>query len=745
MKKSKLLRLTALFFVLMLCFTVLSRAAYQSGTAVVKTGKPENRTINHQIRVMGKVVENQELAVFTEPNQRVTGIYVKEGQRVAKGELLFEIDTTLLEESILNQKQEMEKQQLQVKDARSQKDISAMQKANDQAQAAENYSLNVNSAGARLQRAKRDLNKANQELEDFRKNNGSAPSDGQVQESLEQQYQEKQEAYIQAEQELTTLQWQIENAVDQALTQAKGSMTREAGLTAAEPTLTQSQELIEEPGLETGYDQGGFLEEREETVILEMQASAAASTVPETPIEPMIQESQTPAPLAPVPETVLQETQPSVSSPSVPETSAPVPETVIPENQNPSTELVVPETAAPSTDPVIPETPGSEEGGWTDPDFIIEDLEPGEGLQDPGSDGSQWDDTGSLNGGAGLEDQEPDLDGSVSGDVGPTQEELDKIEAGVRASYAQKLEAAKKKVETANQEKESAREALEAYQQEKLAAMDAANAKTEQQLLEQVQAARDAYEDAAIAANEAAVASSRAVAGAGIPNASNSSDRMNEITYEQMELVLEKLEKLMEERGRITAPADGLITKIQITTGEKTTDTTAILMADLSRGYSFTAQITGEQEKYLGTGDLVTLTGGSKKKTLEDLPVTGVQADDEQEEVYHVTVELPEEAFEIGTAVTLEFTKKSELYPSCVPLSALYLDSRNQPYVLTVEERDTIMGTEWKTRKVSVTVLEQNETYAALAEGGLASSQEIIVSSDKPVEEGSRVRIGSGE
>ena len=138
MKKSKLLRLTALFFVLMLCFTVLSRAAYQSGTAVVKTGKPENRTINHEIRAMGKVVENQELAVFTEPNQRVTGIYVKEGQRVSKGELLFEIDTELLRESILNQKQEMEKQQLQVKDAKSQKDVSAMQKANDQAQAAEN-------------------------------------------------------------------------------------------------------------------------------------------------------------------------------------------------------------------------------------------------------------------------------------------------------------------------------------------------------------------------------------------------------------------------------------------------------------------------------------------------------------------------------------------------------------------------------------------------------------------------------
>lgn len=694
MKKSKLLRLTALFFVLMLCFTVLSRAAYQSGTAVVKTGKPENRTINHQIRVMGKVVENQELAIFTEPNQRVTGIYVKEGQRVAKGELLFEIDTALLEESILNQKQEMEKQQLQVKDARSQKDVSAMQKANDQAQAAENYSLSVNSTGARLQRAKRDLNKAKKDLEDFRKNSGSVQPDGQVQESLEQQYQEKQEAYIQAEQELTTLQWQIENAVDQALNQAKGNGTA-AGLAVTEPVLTQSQELMEEP-LISDMD----------PVFPETSVSAPEPVLPDTSASPS--------------EPVIQETQPPVSAPTDPDTSAP------------------------SQDPVVPETSETEEGGWADPDFIIEDLEPGEGQTGSGSDESQWDDEGTLNGG-GLEDLESDMDGAETENPGPTQEELDQIEEEVRASYAQKLEEAKEKVDTANQEKEKARAALETYQQEQLAAMDSANAKTEQQLLEQIQIARDAYEDAAIAANEAAVTSSRAVAVAGIPNASNSSDRMNEITYEQMELALEKLEKLMENQGKITAPADGLITKIQITIGEKTTDTTAMLMADLSRGYSFTAEITAEQEKYLGTGDLVTLKGGSKKKTLEEQPVTGVRADEEREDVYHVMVELPADAFEIGTAVSLEFTKKSEMYPICVPLSALYLDNRNQPYVLTVEEKESIMGSEWQARKVSVTVLEQNEAYAALTEGTLASSQEIIVNSDRPVDEGSRVRMETGE
>lgn len=207
-------------------------------------------------------------------------------------------------------------------------------------------------------------------------------------------------------------------------------------------------------------------------------------------------------------------------------------------------------------------------------------------------------------------------------------------------------------------------------------AESAQNKDSEKQLIANVKAAQQAYEDAAIAANEAAVTSGRAVQQAGIPDAQNSSDRMNEITYEQMELQLAKLEKLKEEGGRIKAPSDGLITKIQVITGEKTTDTTAMLMTDLSKGYRFTGEITKEQEEYIGTGDLVTLTGSSKKQVLEELPVESVTEDEENKSIRHITVQIPQESdvFALGAAATLSFSKKSEAYPICVPISALRLD-----------------------------------------------------------------------
>ena len=222
MKRKGLMRITAAFFGLMICFTILSRAAYQEGTALVHTGRPSSMVISHQVKTTGKVEQNQELAVTTEPNLRVASIAVGEGDRVSRGDLLFTLDLTMLEEKILNQKQEMEKQQLNVEDAKSQKDVSRQQKANEQAQASENYSLNTNRAGVALSRAARNLNQAREDLKEFRKSSGREEGDDTVEAALEADLEEKTQAYVDAVQELDSLKWQIENAVYQALQAAQG-------------------------------------------------------------------------------------------------------------------------------------------------------------------------------------------------------------------------------------------------------------------------------------------------------------------------------------------------------------------------------------------------------------------------------------------------------------------------------------------------------------------------------------------
>ena len=698
MKRKGLMRITAVFFGLMICFTILSRAAYQEGTALVHTGRPSSMVISHQVKTTGKVEQNQELAVTTEPNLRVASIEVGEGDRVSRGDLLFTLDLTMLEEKILNQKQEMEKQQLNVEDAKSQKDVSRQQKANEQAQASENYSLNTNRAGVALSRAARNLNQAREDLKEFRKNSDREEGDDTVEAALEADLEEKTQAYVDAVQELDSLKWQIENAVYQALQAAQGGT---ASLESRQTVLTGAEDLLLE---EAPQPAASFQ--------AETQPQPAASSQPET--------------------------QPQPAAGSQPETQ-PQPET----SSQPETEKSETGPAETQDSLLEEESPGNLSDAAPeeyDPDILLEEepilQETGETVWEPEIQEEPWTENPAL-------PETEQTEGETVSGAPPTEEELNRLEQSVRDGYRERLEAAQNAAAAALEEKNRACEALARYQQERLAAESAAEAQTEQGLLDALQAARDAYVDASIAANEAAVTSGRAVAAAGIPQASNSSDRVNEITYEQMELQLEKLETLLENQGRVCAPADGLVTGIYIQTGGMTAETTAVLLADLSKGYRFVGEITREQEKYIGAGDLVTLTANTGRESFEELPVSAVRADEEKEGVYTVTVQLPEDTLELGAAAALDFTKKSEVYPVCVPLSALYLDEKNLPYVLVLDEIDTIMGTETRARKVSVTVLEQNESFAALAEGAVGSQEEVIVSSDKSVDDGSRVRLAS--
>lgn len=761
MNRGKLMKATAVFFVFMLCFTILSRAADQMGIAVVKVERPQNMVIGHSVRATGRIVQNQELAVTTEPDQRVTAIHVSEGQRVSKGDLLFELDTTLLDEKILYQKQELEKQELNVADAKSQKDISKRQKENEQAQAAEQYSLSTQSAGVQLSRAEKQLSDAQKELKEFRKKSGNLQTDDSVEAALEQALVEKSNAYIAAQQELTSLEWKIENAVNAALQAAQNGAT----LSKTQIPRTQASEeffVLEET------EEDLCAEEKEKPENASFGSGSDADTSGDMSGEIVMGIKN-----------VLFDKNGNVGKVTFGSTGA----------QN-----SVPEISIDSVEEVGSSAPSSGEGsgnsehisdgisGDTAGDLFHDGSDMNTGTTGDGMSGQISGDVSDINTGTvpGGFDQVPDTEsdgtsGSISGNVpgtsglpsgsggngnsgdssvifpedsfgdssgqGVTQEELAQIEASVRNSYREALAAAQRKVEDARAEKEAAEAALMAYQQERMTAANADEAAAERQLIANVQAAQQAYEDAAIAANQAAVTSGRAVAAAGIPNASNSSDRLNEITYEQMELSLKKLEKLKKENGKVYADTDGLIMKIQIQTGEKTSDTTAILMADLTKGYRFTAEITKEQEKYIGTGDLVTLSGGNGKLKLEELAVESVTVDEADADIYHVIVQIPENTFEIGMTAAMDFVKKSQAYPVTVPLSALHLDDKNQAYVLVPEEYDSIMGIETKARKVSVTVQEKNESYAALAEGILGSDQKVITSSDKAVDDGSRIRI----
>lgn len=564
-EKGRIWKLVGFFFAGMILFTLLSRAVYQHGTAVVTTEAPSSGVITHTVQLTGKTLQNQEQAVTTVAGLRVASVCVNEGQQVNQGDMLFTLDLDYLVETILTQKQNMEKQRLSIQDAWSQNAASQQRRANAQAQAEENYNSAVSQAETALERAERNLERAKTALENYY--NGITED--------------------KAQEEALTLECQ----------------EAQSGYDAALAVLKQLQQEM--------------AEKIQEAIDLEQQKQTQAS----------------------------------------------------------QQETAATEEGSPPPEPVS----------------------------------------------AAL-----------------TQEEMDAIADGVREEYAQRLSDAEDAVKQAEQALKEANAALETYHQEQ---QTGSPVRSEQELLDAVEKAQQAYDDALSARENAKTTYGRAINSANLPDGSNHTAQIGQITYDQMALALSKLETLLDAEGKILSPVDGIVTRCNVQTGEKTSDTTAMLLADLSQGCKFSGLVTEEQSKYIGVGDRVTLRAGSTGKRYEDLPVTTFSPSEETEGGYRLTVQLPANTLSLGASAELSFTRKSQPYSCCVPVSALRLDTRNQPYVLVVEQVDTVLGPQQQARKVSVTVLEQNETTVALAEGALSSKQQVIVGSDRAVDIGSRVRV----
>ena len=322
----------------------------------------------------------------------------------------------------------------------------------------------------------------------------------------------------------------------------------------------------------------------------------------------------------------------------------------------------------------------------------------------------------------------------IATELSPAQKA--EIEASVRASYADRLSAAQASVQQAQQAVTDADAELEVFRQRQSSGATL----SEQDYLDAVEQAQEVYDDAVAALESTKTTYGRAVSSANLPASTSNSAQIGQITYDQMKMELEKLEALQEAEGKILSPTDGIVTKCNVQTGEKTTDTTAILLADLGQGCKFSGLATEEDSQYIGVGDKVLLQT-SNGKAYKDLPVTTFSTTEEPGGGYRLTVQIPSGNLALGANVNLSFTKKSQPYSCCVPLSALRLDNRNQTYVLVVQQVISVMGTELQAKKVNVTVLEQNETMVALAEGTLGSKDKVIVGSDKTIDIGSRVRV----
>ena len=187
------------------------------------------------------------------------------------------------------------------------------------------------------------------------------------------------------------------------------------------------------------------------------------------------------------------------------------------------------------------------------------------------------------------------------------------------------------------------------------------------------------------------------------------------------------------------SPVRGMVTQIAVTTGDFTSEGTAMRLADTSKGCRIVAAVDKANEKYISKGSAVTISVSGNKEKITGYTVSKVAEHEEDKNMLEVTVELPEGVVEAGTLADIEIIQKSKTYNSILPIQALH-EEQSGCYVLILQEEQGVMGVEFVAKRFEVEVLDKNGTQVALAEGILTGEQEIINSSSRMIEDGSRVR-----
>lgn len=257
-------------------------------------------------------------------------------------------------------------------------------------------------------------------------------------------------------------------------------------------------------------------------------------------------------------------------------------------------------------------------------------------------------------------------------------------------------------------------------------------------LKDAVNAAERAVEDAEQSKSDAMLEADRKMTDANTEDAFDSSLEVNRLELTSMQTELAAYKKILDTGGAVYPEVEGIITRIQVSPGERVPDGAALVYADLSSPMQFNVSLTKEQKKYVNQGDTIELSLGSSSS--KEYTVDYVAENEANPELYDVYIFLPDGVGTIGQSGSFEAETQSETFSCCIPIDALREDSNHRKYVYTVSEKSGILGTELAAEKIYVKVLDQNDSYAAIEEGVIGRETELIITSTENLEDRDVIR-----
>lgn len=199
------------------------------------------------------------------------------------------------------------------------------------------------------------------------------------------------------------------------------------------------------------------------------------------------------------------------------------------------------------------------------------------------------------------------------------------------------------------------------------------------------------------------------------------------------------LQEILDNGGRLLAPAPGTVVRT-LERGDKTKEgEDAVILSSADRGFVFEGKLDKDSARRFSAGDKGELhykLDGSTQKA--DVEIHSISTPDESDQVL-VTAVLPEGDYTSGMPAQLFLSRKSETYQNCLPLTALRSDSGGD-HVFVLRRQSSVLGTEWVIARVDITVKER-DSRMMYVDGALTYSDQVVISSNKIISEGDRVRI----
>lgn len=674
MSRRRMEKWIKIFLVFLACVwlcTIISKSIYVSGLAVVRTDTPSKKYVEHVVEADGIVTTGGEIAVNTQSGLRVDRLYVMQGDAVKAGDVLFTIDLKDIADIISVKETELSKLQCNLSDIQVNEVIDAQKKEVELLWAQEDYETADKETLTAKERAKEALDQAEAELGKHLADPVPYTSDNSRQEAWDDYHDWVNRGYSITDQ-VTAKEREIRDLEEQLAWLGQNRVLSGAAGDSAGA------------GTDAGADNSG--------------TEADGTT-----------------------ESATGDTSGGHDDNSVDDTSGDHDDNSVGDNGNADKEA---------------DTSDADKVTDGDADDADNDNVDNDGSDDVDSDdGNDSSGSSDTDNSAGTDDiPADDADNSGKGDDSTadlTDEEI----------AAQKE--LQERIKKANTELLALQDALTKhgrgvveqpdFSAEELKFDEWQN--TRLALEANVQKAKEYYNDVSYSREVTLRQKMRDIANAQVTTRADSTAAIYELDIKQIQDQLASLYSLKKQKGAIRAENDGIVSRIQVEVGGRTSDTAAILMTDMQRPCQFKFSITKEQGKHVHLNDTVSLklNGQSEIEATVDYFMENAQGG------YDLLCMLPEGVGKPGLSGTIQKSVQGEYHSLTLPVDAVF-EEQGGYFVYTLNEKEGILGSEYYAEKIKVQIKDKNDRFAALESGTISEDTKVILYATKELKQGESVR-----